>query len=53
MVSNGCSKYLVDTAQKKQKKEKQGKNYWNMIIVSNNDFCVPATLDNRRFFSIY
>jgi len=20
-----------------------------MIIVSNNDFCVPATLDNRRF----
>jgi len=29
---------------------KEGTNYWNMFVISNNNFCVPVTMDNRRFF---
>lgn len=28
----------------------EGTNYWNMIITSDNPFCAPITVDNRRFF---
>lgn len=29
---------------------KEGVNYFNLIVTSNNPFCVPLTQDNRRFF---
>lgn len=30
----------------------EGFNFWNVIILSNNEWCVPATADNRRFYML-
>lgn len=36
--------------QSRNGKPQTGINYWNCIFLSNNESCIPITLDNRRFF---
>lgn len=44
---------ITDTATMWEEKgvtAKEGHNFWNVIVTSNQEFCVPATIDSRRFF---